>query len=317
MVDPANVRAIEFNALLEAEKVAEATKQAIKRKIAQAASVDFQSRSLPAKLKIASDDPEDVKPHLFEFLDGDIVSWIEKNLRQPRYYPLVEDDWDLYFGSMMWCIWTRRNRIIFIWSLWRMGVYCSDSLDSLMKYVWRWQEDSNGGLIGCRRRVEVLSVRLRLLVGCSLIRMVRGILQRVSRLVEESCAIIWGMAYRLFKVYSYCSVFDKELWGIYMGLCVAWDRNYRRIIVESDNKEVITLLHSKIEVGRFSPVLLHIRALISREWQLSYQFVPREGNKVAHGSTKLAWSSLAALALHEEVPDELWLEIEEDSRGIV
>ncbi|XP_039038326.1 survival of motor neuron-related-splicing factor 30-like [Hibiscus syriacus] len=60
-VDPANVRAIEFNALLEAEKVAEATKQAIKRKIAQAASVDFQSRILPAKLKIASDDPEDVK----------------------------------------------------------------------------------------------------------------------------------------------------------------------------------------------------------------------------------------------------------------
>ncbi|KAL4367140.1 hypothetical protein GQ457_05G025510 [Hibiscus cannabinus] len=60
-VDPANVREIEYNALLEAEKVAEATKQAIKRKIAQAASIDFQSRSLPAKLRIASDDPEDVK----------------------------------------------------------------------------------------------------------------------------------------------------------------------------------------------------------------------------------------------------------------
>ncbi|XP_048231794.1 uncharacterized protein LOC8262560 isoform X5 [Ricinus communis] len=60
-VDPANVRLIEFNALLEAEKVAEATKQAIKRKIAQAASVDFQSRSLPAKLRINPDDTEEVK----------------------------------------------------------------------------------------------------------------------------------------------------------------------------------------------------------------------------------------------------------------
>lgn len=40
--------------------MAEATKQAIKRKIAQAASVDFQSRSLPAKLHINVDDPEDV-----------------------------------------------------------------------------------------------------------------------------------------------------------------------------------------------------------------------------------------------------------------
>ncbi|XP_055959940.1 uncharacterized protein LOC126660657 isoform X2 [Mercurialis annua] len=60
-VDPANVRPAEVNALLEAEKVAEATKQAIKRKIEQAASVDFQSRSMPAKLRINSDDPEDVK----------------------------------------------------------------------------------------------------------------------------------------------------------------------------------------------------------------------------------------------------------------
>lgn len=46
--------------MLEAERVAEATKQAIKRKIAQAASVDFQSRSLPPKLRIDPDDPEDV-----------------------------------------------------------------------------------------------------------------------------------------------------------------------------------------------------------------------------------------------------------------
>eukprot|EP00268_Persea_americana_P064000 TRINITY_DN8369_c0_g1_i1.p1 TRINITY_DN8369_c0_g1~~TRINITY_DN8369_c0_g1_i1.p1 ORF type:complete len:308 (-),score=99.95 TRINITY_DN8369_c0_g1_i1:373-1296(-) len=63
-VDPANVRPIEgavVDALVEAERVAEATKEAIKRKIAQAASADFQSRNLPAKLRIEPDDPEDVK----------------------------------------------------------------------------------------------------------------------------------------------------------------------------------------------------------------------------------------------------------------
>lgn len=50
----------QVNALLEVERVAEATKQAIKRKIAQAASVDFQNRTLPTKLQIEPDDPEDV-----------------------------------------------------------------------------------------------------------------------------------------------------------------------------------------------------------------------------------------------------------------
>ncbi|KAG6508923.1 hypothetical protein ZIOFF_034305 [Zingiber officinale] len=50
----------EVNALLEAEREAEATRQAIKRKIAQAAITDFQARTLPAKLRIDPNDPDDV-----------------------------------------------------------------------------------------------------------------------------------------------------------------------------------------------------------------------------------------------------------------
>lgn len=60
-MDPANVRPVEEgDALLEAEREAEATRQAIKRKIAQAATTDFQARTLPAKLRIDPNDPDDV-----------------------------------------------------------------------------------------------------------------------------------------------------------------------------------------------------------------------------------------------------------------
>ena len=59
-VDFANVRPVQVNPLAEAEKIAEATRQALKRKIAQAAAADFQSRSIPAKLRINPEDPEDV-----------------------------------------------------------------------------------------------------------------------------------------------------------------------------------------------------------------------------------------------------------------
>ena len=48
------------DALRQVEKEAEATKMAIKRKIEQAATSDFQARSLPAKLRIEPSDPEDV-----------------------------------------------------------------------------------------------------------------------------------------------------------------------------------------------------------------------------------------------------------------
>ncbi|XP_020518954.1 survival of motor neuron-related-splicing factor 30 isoform X3 [Amborella trichopoda] len=65
-VDPGSIRPRPegtVNALLEAEREAEATKQAIKRKIAQAAAAgtDAFSRTLPPKLRIEPDDPEDVK----------------------------------------------------------------------------------------------------------------------------------------------------------------------------------------------------------------------------------------------------------------
>jgi survival-of-motor-neuron-related-splicing factor 30 len=63
-VDPANVRLLEeeaADALRQAEKEAEATKMALKRKIEQAATSDFQARSLPTKLRIDPNDPEDVK----------------------------------------------------------------------------------------------------------------------------------------------------------------------------------------------------------------------------------------------------------------
>lgn len=63
-VDPANVRALDVeaaDALGQAEKEAEATKMALKRKVEQAATSDYQIRSLPTKLKIDPNDPEDVK----------------------------------------------------------------------------------------------------------------------------------------------------------------------------------------------------------------------------------------------------------------
>ncbi|XP_042000021.1 survival of motor neuron-related-splicing factor 30-like [Salvia splendens] len=63
-VDPDNVRPIQegtADPLLEAEKIAVATKEALKRKIAQSASKDFEAWTVPAKLQIDRNDPEDVK----------------------------------------------------------------------------------------------------------------------------------------------------------------------------------------------------------------------------------------------------------------
>ncbi|KAG0501763.1 hypothetical protein HPP92_001835 [Vanilla planifolia] len=80
-VDHCNVRPTEegeTNTLLEAERQAEVTRQAIKRKIAQAAVMEFQQRAIPTKLRIAPNDPEDV-PNRVGLLDQTMHStWLRK-----------------------------------------------------------------------------------------------------------------------------------------------------------------------------------------------------------------------------------------------
>ncbi|MCO5580216.1 hypothetical protein L7F22_034082 [Adiantum nelumboides] len=49
------------NALLDVEKAAEATRLALKRKIAESAEAEIVPKNLPLKLQIKPDDPEDVK----------------------------------------------------------------------------------------------------------------------------------------------------------------------------------------------------------------------------------------------------------------
>lgn len=58
------------DALLDAEREAEVTRMAIKRKIAEAADVDAIPRDLPAKLRINTDDPEDVVSAVGYLLEG-------------------------------------------------------------------------------------------------------------------------------------------------------------------------------------------------------------------------------------------------------
>ncbi|KAL4382902.1 hypothetical protein GQ457_15G029930 [Hibiscus cannabinus] len=71
------------------------------------------------------------------------------------------------------------------------------------------------------------------------------------------------------KFIGCCSILEAELWGICMGLSLAWDRGFRCIMVESD----------------------YIRRLCSQNWQVSFHHVLRTGNIMADSLAKLAESS--------------------------
>lgn len=82
-MDPANVRLKEeeeeegeVDALQEAEREAVATREAIKRKIQQAAVTTFQPPSLPTKLRIDPNDPDEVVINCNLFFEVLLCSYV-------------------------------------------------------------------------------------------------------------------------------------------------------------------------------------------------------------------------------------------------
>ncbi|KAH9720548.1 proline transporter 2 [Citrus sinensis] len=74
-----------------------------------------------------------------------------------------------------------------------------------------------------------------------------------------------------------CSIMEAQLWGLYQGLKIAWERGFRLLQVEVDNLGVTQLLNSS-EANRsgISSLLWGIKDLLNRDCQISVKHVYRE-----------------------------------------
>ncbi|KAK2665244.1 hypothetical protein Ddye_003818 [Dipteronia dyeriana] len=80
------------------------------------------------------------------------------------------------------------------------------------------------------------------------------------------------------------SVVEAELWGIFEGLKIAWKAGYKKIIMESDSKNVVMLLSSPLSLNH--PLFHFIQdsiLLMEKDWRCYMQHVYRECNRVANG----------------------------------
>ncbi|KAK8490963.1 hypothetical protein V6N11_041872 [Hibiscus sabdariffa] len=78
-----------------------------------------------------------------------------------------------------------------------------------------------------------------------------------------------------------CSCLEAKLWGIYEGLATAWSLRYTRVLLETDNRKAYdTVLNRNLRnVG--SSIISSIFEILSRQWEVRFSFIRREGNRVA------------------------------------
>ncbi|KAK8705692.1 hypothetical protein V6N13_049286 [Hibiscus sabdariffa] len=81
--------------------------------------------------------------------------------------------------------------------------------------------------------------------------------------------------YRFARSLGKCSVFSAELWGIFLGMKHAWNRRYRKVKIESDSLDAIQCI-KRIDSRRVdSALIIVIREMLGREWEIELAYVPR------------------------------------------
>ena len=95
------------------------------------------------------------------------------------------------------------------------------------------------------------------------------------------------------------SVIGAELRAILMGLQLAWDKGFRKVVIESDAKLAVEKVYSGNLMDPHFNICANIRDLLGRGWCCKLLFSWREANRSADG--------LAKRALHL-VQEEGWLE---------
>ncbi|KAG5249134.1 non-LTR retroelement reverse transcriptase [Salix suchowensis] len=79
-----------------------------------------------------------------------------------------------------------------------------------------------------------------------------------------------------------CSSVTAELWAVYIGLQLTWDRGYRKVILESDSSVVVGLMNGdKVSMDRNCTLIMKIRDMLDKAWEVRTVHIYREANCVA------------------------------------
>ncbi|CAN1149154.1 Putative ribonuclease H protein At1g65750 [Linum perenne] len=79
-----------------------------------------------------------------------------------------------------------------------------------------------------------------------------------------------------------CSITRAELRGAMTGLQIAWDRGFRRIIVQLDSRVAVQLLLGDGEDShQHSSEIASFREMLDRDWMIKVEHIYREGNRAA------------------------------------
>ncbi|KAK8609722.1 hypothetical protein V6N13_093137 [Hibiscus sabdariffa] len=216
-----------------------------------------------------------------------VREWILENLRSPEKF-VTAANWELLFGAVLWNIWLARNAVVFN----SPSCFPNPIIQSSRLLVERTLQ-AYSAVRGSVRSVRTASATtqwtppeegwLKLNTDGAK-RNQDGSLMCGGVLRDHTGSWHFGFS----KYIGFCEVFEAELWGVWCGLQLAWEKGCRRIILEVDSLDVVKALKEDRRQGHVCTLLLHIRLLIQRNLAVQVVHVLRSANSVADRLAKLA-----------------------------
>ncbi|CAA7018667.1 unnamed protein product [Microthlaspi erraticum] len=114
-----------------------------------------------------------------------------------------------------------------------------------------------------------------------------------------------------------CTAPLAELWGVYYGLVMAWEKKITKLEVEVDSELVVGILKQGIAASHPLSFLARMcHGFLLKDWEVRISHVFREANRVADGLANLAFTLSLGFHLFDVVPSSLESLLWEDEIGV-
>ncbi|KAF7830019.1 reverse transcriptase [Senna tora] len=188
-----------------------------------------------------------VKPrHWPEFFHSELRDWISMNLN--RNLGVFDNSWKDVFATTCWSVWRWRNEQLF---------QHKDGIPSDPRPESIWVKVNVDGAVS-RDSSERAS--------CG------GVVR------NHEGHFVLGFN----KSLGSCDVLTAELWGVRLGLEMAWELGLRKVVIELDSLCAHQLIHAQVqELHPCATLVTAIHQLMTRNWDVHIHHVLRDANQVA------------------------------------
>ncbi|CAL1380493.1 unnamed protein product [Linum trigynum] len=257
-----------------------------------------------------------------EFFSLPWEEWLRRNLTS-KESSSTGLPWDAFFGISLWCLWKNRNEGVF------KGINKTLSAPSLMQsikikagiWIRAWNAPTllggRGNLAPNRVLTDIgwqpppagwTKVNVDGAAGGS-----QGLAGAGGVIRDSNSCWQGGFVSNLGS----CSATLAELWAIYHGLRLVWNKGYKTIIIESDSQLAIQLVKNRSDpLHPYAALLSTIRRKISLDWVVNLVHTYRKGNRVADWLSKYSLVYPYDMYELEKPPQEALHILQDDQRGI-